>query len=397
MPDYEAWMKLFSIPRPNGSAAERRTERAITRRLTALGIPYEIHTFHSYPYIWQCIGLWLIVSRTALVMAVWLGWGWAALLIALLCLPGGIADVAFHFPLISWPGNQPAHNILLHFSPPRPEQEIILSAHYDTKTEWLDHRQRMFFVKNLPLGILLTVLLGVLGATQATLPDNQLSLNEVIAWSSYLLGIPLLFLAWGLGLHFILGALRKPSQGAVDDGAACAILLGLAEHYHHNPSALHRTRLTVALFSGEEINMQGSRAYVQSRNWSLPTAALNLEVMAQNGAYVIWERDGTVFKLRPNSPTVIEAVSSAVRQVTGETPLLVGPVTSDGGSFSSVGIPAATLGTYDQKLRDRGFHCASDHLGRVVMSRLPEATRIAIRFVEMLDTREFAFPEPTSR
>jgi hypothetical protein len=136
----------------------------------------------------------------------------------------------------------------------------------------------MFFVKNLPLGILLSVLLGILGAMQATLPDNQPSLNEVIAWSSYLLGIPLLFLAWGLGLHFILGALRKPSQGAVDDGAACAILLGLAEHYHHNPSALQRTRLTVALFSGEEINMQGSRAYVQSRNWPLPTAA-QLETM----------------------------------------------------------------------------------------------------------------------
>jgi hypothetical protein len=98
MPDYEAWMKLFSIPRPNGSAAERRTERAITRRLTALGIPYEIHSFRSYPHIWQCIGLWLIVSRTALVMAVWIGWGWAALLIALLSLPGGSQTWLSIFP-----------------------------------------------------------------------------------------------------------------------------------------------------------------------------------------------------------------------------------------------------------------------------------------------------------
>jgi hypothetical protein len=80
-------------------------------------------------------------------------------------------------------------------------------------------------------------------------------------------------------------------------------------------------------------------------------------------------------------------------------------LTPDSGFAIHMGIVAlvavililATLGTYDLKLRDRGFHCASDHLGRVVMSRLPEAVRIAIRFVEMLDTREFAFPEPTSR
>ncbi len=397
MPDYEAWMKIFSIPRPNGSAAERRTKRAITRQLTALGIPYEIHTFRSYPYIWQCIGLWLIVSRTLLVIVLWLGWGWLALLIALLSLPGGIADVAFHFPLVSWPGSRPAHNILIHFAPPAPEQEIILSAHYDTKTEWLDHRQRMFFVRNLPLGILLTVLLGMLGVAQESLPSSQSPLNEILTWSGYLLGAVLLFLAWGMGLHFILGALRKPSQGAVDNGAACAILLGLAEHYHHNPSALQRTRLTLALFSGEEINMQGSRAYVQSRSWPLPAVALNLEAMAQNGPYVIWEQDGTVFRLLPNSPAVIEAISTAVRQTTGESPLLVGPVTCDGGSFLNVGVPAATLGTRDRQLGDRGFHCARDHLGRVAMSRLPETVRVVIRFVEMFDSGERAFPEPTSR
>lgn len=117
----------------------------------------------------------------------------------------------------------------------------------------------------------------------------------------------------------------------------------------------------------------------------------------KNGAYVIWEQDGTVFRLLPNSPAVTEAVSIAVRQTIGESPLLVGPVTCDGGSFTSAGIPATTLGTRDLQLGDRGFHSISDHLGRVVMSRLSEAARIVIRFVEMLDKKEIPFPEPTSR
>ena len=45
-----------------------------------------------------------------------------------------------------------AENLVIKFSPPEPKRELILSAHYDSKTELLDHHQRMFFLKNLRLG-----------------------------------------------------------------------------------------------------------------------------------------------------------------------------------------------------------------------------------------------------
>ncbi|MEW5870341.1 MAG: M28 family peptidase [Chloroflexota bacterium] len=384
--DYHELMRIFSVPRLNGSRAEAATRRAVLDWLIQRNIPYRLQSFRLYPYFFIAIGAWIIVSRSLLALAIWLRWGWLALPIALLGLLGGLLDVALDIPLVSWPFATQGHNILLEFGPPDPKQELVISAHYDSKTELLDHRQRLFFVKNLPLGILLTALLGLLGAADGWL----LSLGSTWATWTYAIGIllslPLLFLAWGLGLNLSLGPMRPvPSQGAVDNGAACAILLGLAQRLADGEITLQNTRLTLALFTGEEVNMQGSRAYALHRAWPIPALALNLEVMAQSGPYVYWEQDGTAFKLVPTAPNVNQKVVQAVRDVTGVDPQPAGPVSSDGYSFLRAGIPTAVLGTYDTDLQDRGFHLPSDNLDRLVISRLPEGVEILTQFIASLD------------
>jgi Zn-dependent M28 family amino/carboxypeptidase len=193
----------------------------------------------------------------------------------------------------------------------------------------------------------------------------------------------LLFLAWGLGLNLTLGRFVRPSQGAVDNGAACAAMLGLAERLAREPGLLRRTRVTLALFAGEEVNMQGSRAYVRDRAWPVPAAAVNLEILAQDGDYVFWEQDGSVFKLTPTAPEVNALVTAAVTQATGQAPCPAGPVNSDCGSFLAAGIPATTLGTRDRRLGFGGLHGPADNLGRIVMARLPEAVEILAGLVAL--------------
>jgi hypothetical protein len=406
-------LQLLSTPRPAGSKAAAQVYWQLKDWLEARGIAPREQTFRLYPWFWQGIGLWLIASRTLLVLAIWQGWGWWTLPIALIGLLGGLVDVAMDIPLASWFGASTGRNLLIEFDAPAPRRELILSAHYDTKTELLDHRQRMFFVRNLPVGIILTILLGIIGPLQAAAAVEAPRLAAALDWAGIALGLPLLVLAWGLGLNLALGRLRRtPSQGAVDNGAACAILLRLAEHYQRHPEALQHTRLILALFDGEEVNMQGSRAYVRSlqpltainqaaieqelalpavqyTQWEdgLPKLALNLEVMAQDGEYVIWEQDGISLKLWPNAPEVIQAVCTAVEAETGQTPYFAGPINSDGGSFVRAGIPAATLGTYDLKLRDRGFHQPSDNLERLVPERIPVGVRLLIRLIEGYEKR----------
>lgn len=381
MVDYRELMGILSVPRPNGSAAERETEAALRAWLSRHNIPHEVHSFLLYPYFFECVGVWLILSRTLLAFAIWERWGWVTLPIALLGLTGGTLDVALNLPLVTWPGARRRDNIVIPFEPEGPRKEILLCAHYDSKTELLDHHQRMFFFKQLKFGIVLTLLLGVWGVAQQGFATTVWS--ESIFWMGVALTLPMLLLAWGLGLHLSLGRFVKPSQGAVDNGAACAILLGLAERLSSG-NILTDEKVTLVLFTGEEVNMQGSRAYVRSRAGNLPAAVLNLEVMAQDGDFVYWEQDGNAFRLTPTAGWLNQAAAAAVEQVTGQPARPAGPMNSDGSSFLFAGIPAATIGTFDTRLGQTGFHRPTDRLERVVLERLPLTVEVLETFLRRI-------------
>jgi hypothetical protein len=241
MVDYQELMEILSIPRPNASVAEAKTRLALQQWLDRQGIPYLVHTFRIYPYFFECIGIWLMLSRTVLAVAVWYRWGWWSLPIALLGALGGTLDYAQNTPLVTWPGGRLGKNIIIQFGPDQPLREIIFSAHYDTKTELLDHMTRMFFLKRLLFGIVLTLLLGFFGPFENWLMSTPTISSEFIN-AIHLLGmiliISMLFLAWGFGLHLVVGRILEPSQGAVDNGAACAILLGFAHRLVQDESII---------------------------------------------------------------------------------------------------------------------------------------------------------------
>ena len=54
---------------------------------------------------------------------------------------------------------------------------------------------------------------------------------------------------------------RERSPGALDDGAACAVLARLAETLAAMP-ALERTHVDIVWFAAEEVGVQGSREFV---------------------------------------------------------------------------------------------------------------------------------------
>ncbi len=377
--DYTKLMQILSRPRPSGSAGERKTIGDLQGWLTERRLPFRIQAFTLYPYFLICVGLWMLCAHTLLAVSVWLRWGWVSSLIAVLGILGGLLDTAFDIPIVTWPGKTTGQNILIEFEAPDPRRELVISAHYDSKTELFDHRIRYFFVRNLPVGIALAIMLGILSPLVNYLPVPWIAPTYIL---SVALTIPLLFLVWGLGLNLSLGRLRRnPSQGAVDNGAACAILLGLAQHIADGNIPLEGTRLTLALFGGEEVNMQGSRAYTLGRKWTLPSAALNLEIMAQDGEYVFWEQDGMSLKLFRTDLRLNLAISEAVEKVTGNPARPAGPINSDGYSFMRARVPVATLGTYDCELRESGLHLPSDNLSRVKMTKLVEGVEILAQFI----------------
>ncbi len=399
MIDYTELIRILSTPRPNGSQAERDTAQALKHWLEIHGIPYQSQTFRLYPYFFESIGVWLIASRLLLALAIWLRWGWPAAVIALVGLAGGTLDSAIHLPLVSWPGARRGENVLIEFSPPHPKQELILSAHYDSKTELLDHRQRMFFLVNIPTGLVLTALLGLLGPLDRSLWLQGSPWSSLVHLLGVVLSLVLLVLAGGYGINLTAGRFIPPSRGTIDNGAACAILLGLAERLKSAPPAvwdsIQNTRLTLALFTGEEVDRQGSaacaRQFTRGTNGErrLPAAVLNLEAMAQDGVYVIWEKDGTVFGLAPTDEKMNRALSTAVEAATGSKPVPGGPVLSDAAPFLKAGLPVAVLGTYHTHWKDTGFHRPSDNPDRLTLARLDEGVDILEHFIHSVDQDQF--------
>jgi hypothetical protein len=411
MDELDELLRLFSTPRPNGSVAIQQTSRAVQTWLHARHIPFQLQPYTQYPYFFEASGVWMILTRTLLAVSAWLGWAWWTPILALAGLLGGTLDSALHLPLVTWPGKRLGENILIDLDLTRSNEpalppggtkapELIFTAHYDSKTELLDHRQRMFFLLNIPTGILLTILVGAAGALQAAWRLNPPAWGTWVYWAGALLSLPLAMLALGYGLDLSLGRLVKPSPGAVDDGAACVILLKLAERLWQGPKNMDGSEgdlpeqpnkppinphITIVLFSGEEIDRQGSRAFVRSRMRTGGEAVLNLEAMAQDGNYVTWQRDGSVYRLRPTDKRLDNAIRQAVERITGEAPVGGGPVLSDAASFIERGLPAAVLGTYDRRWKDAGFHRPSDNLERVMVDRIDEGVNILLQFMRELE------------
>ncbi len=196
--DFTELMQILSRPRPSGSTAERAVVRALQAWLAAHGVPFRLQSFPLYPYFLVCVGLWMLCAHTLLAVSIWLRWGWASSLIAVLGILGGLVDTAFDIPLVTWPGKTNGQNILIEFESAHPNRELVISAHYDSKTELFDHQVRYFFIRNLPVGIGLAIFLGILSPLEKYLPSFWIG---PVYFLSVLLTIPLLFLVWGLGLN----------------------------------------------------------------------------------------------------------------------------------------------------------------------------------------------------
>jgi hypothetical protein len=372
MADFAELMRLFSVPRPSGSAAERHTRAALLAWLSTRGIAHQTQRFRLYPLSNELIGLWLIVCATALVLAATLRWPWPALALVATAIMLVIANVVLGVPLVVWPIATTGENVLITIEPRAAIREFVIATHYDSKTELFDHPIQGALFRRLPLCIALAAIVLLLGALdRALLPAGSLWSDAVLV-ASVALALPAAVIVGAVGLNLLPGRLLTQSQGAVDNGAACAIVLGLAERLAHSSEPLCQTRVTLALFGGEEVSMQGSRAYVRSRHWTLPTLAVNLELMGQRGRYVIWQREGNVLTSAPTDAALSALVATVVAAHSGREPLAAGTINSDGYSFVRAGIPCCVLGSYDPAQAGGGLHRPTDKITRVAIERLAE-------------------------
>lgn len=380
-------MQILSVPRLNGSEALKQTRQALSDWLVEHEINHTIHRFRLYPYFIEIGGIWLVVTQILLAVSIWFRWGWVALIVAFASLVVVILET-MGIPLVSRLLSDTGENIVIELEPQAlSEQEIILSAHYDSKTELFNDQQRIFFMGKLPLAMGLTLLLGTLGIVNELLQNSTSKGTEILYIVSIALTVPLLALFIPLGVNFVFGRFASPSQGAIDNGASCAILLDIADQINKGVITLKQTKISVVLFCGEEVVVQGSRAFVSSRTFPLPTAALNLELMGQNGDYVIWEKIGSPIQSYQSDSSLNVLLTEIVNHH-AETRLKLhdGPAGSDSLPFLTAGIPATSLASLDGELGFSGLHSPQDNLERIAYEKLPNSIALVENLLYKLDS-----------
>lgn len=361
---------------------------AVRAWLEGEGIPVQSHQFTLHPYSMELLGLWTILTGILLPVAALGRWGWGGLVVALLTLAVPLLEVRFLRPTITALIQQPTENLVVSLRVPHPEREVILCAHLDSKTELLDHVQRAALLRLSLPAMGLVLVFGVLTAVEGMLPAGTAAV--IVRWLAFLVALPGTAYGLAVGVNLFGGRFRRrPSTGAVDNGAAVTVLLALARRLHRGDLCLDHTSVTLLLTVGEEAQMQGALAYVRDRkDWPLPACAINLEVLGQNGGYLLWEQDGTAMLRLPADPALNRALEQAVEAVAGERPVQVPVISSDGFAFLRQGLPAATLGSFDLDLGGRGLHSALDDPSRVDPERLAEAVAVLSHLLASMDAGE---------
>jgi hypothetical protein len=383
-------LPILSTPRPNGSRALAGAVEGMQRWLEAEGVAVTSHHFVLRPYFMELLGLWLAGAGLLLPVAALGSWGWVGLALALLEVAVPLLEVRFLRPVVTALVRQTARNLVVRFPVPQPQREVILCAHIDSKTEWLDHarRERLLRLGRPAMGLALVAGAGMVA--ERLLPTGAARLT--VHWLALLAALPVAVYGLGMGANLVGGRFsRQPSSGAVDNGAAVAVLLDLARKLHHGHLSLDHTTVTILFTVGEEAQMQGALAYVRRTYGSggedgpLPTCAINLEVLGQDGRYLLWEQDGTAMRRLPADAALNGSLARAVEAVTGQPPVRAPTINSDAFAFLRRGIPAATLGSLDTQLGGRGFHSSLDAPGRVDPDRLAETTRVLVHLLTEMD------------
>ena len=355
--------RLTEQPRENGTAAIHETAAWLAETLQGLGLDVTTVAYTAHPYRLRLAGLLALLGGALYAWCLRGRRPLAALAIAVVLPAVLLLELDRYVPIVSWLGATPQHHVVARLPAQQATQRLIFAAHYDTKTDLLDHVQRAPIEL---VGLPVTVLMIGAAAWAARGRFRQGPLPRVARLASWV--APL----YGIGLFASLSAgmfVPARSPGALDDGAACAVLVRLAERLHA-AGPLPRTEVEIALLSGEEIGVHGSWEYARQRFAAppdLPTSVVNLEFIGAVPDLAVFGAEKFSLRSFPPDPTLVGLLDAAHR-AQRHAPLHVtwyGAAT-DARSFLAHGVPAATLvGDLPGHALARGMHGATDSPDRV--------------------------------
>ena len=387
------WAELLSGlaegPRENGTAELGVAASFITQHLETAGTEPQVQSFTAYPYDPIALGMGVFLLCCVYACALLSSRMKLAVVVALLLLGLPVGYLDWQLPLT--PGLSIEEDNILAVIPARsPDQRVILAAHYDTKTELTDHVIRLpVQLAGAALGIF--ALLIPLAWSQPLGRRWLRPTSRVFAIVTVIYGVLFLTL-------FVGGSFRtERSSGALDNGAACAVLLRAATALAQGP-VLERTEVVFVFLAAEEVGAQGSWSFVRDHLPNLPslnTYVINFDPIGASEQLTVVHREAGILRGFQPAPAVVALLDSVHRQQTGW------PIghTSGGGltdafPFLASGIPAATvISAVPPFVLPRGMHTPADTRNRIDLKSMDTTLDFVLRLVHFVDSRPV---DPTS-
>lgn len=364
--DWEALLApLTTGPRENGSEELLHTARWLAEHLESAGWEVTQHWYTAYPYEQRALGLLLLVGGLSYAACMFRQrYGWAALIAIVLPLIV-VAQIDLRVPL-TWfaPFSQP--NVVARWPRPDARETLVFSAHFDTKTDLFDHVTRApILVFSLPAALLMCVVAaGSFVAHQAgSLSVGRRALARILGWGGAVYSL-LLAATFSGGMF-----LGRRSPGALDDGAACAVLLRLAHVLAQAPP--NSVEVNLVFFSGEEVAAQGAdallRAWKPSQGQGRPVKVINLDPWGASKDFRVLAAERGVLRGGSPSADVVALLDAAHREV-GAGPIEIAQLMglTDAWMWLRHGYPAATVFTSAPPFTlPRGLHSHEDNAARI--------------------------------
>lgn len=367
-------LNKIAIPRPNGSKAADSTANFIADYCTQAGLTTTEEPFLLRTAMQPLVGLFILLCALAFIFFLWKRRPVWALLFALLAPAIYLAEFELNLPTVSLLSAAKGRTIVAEAGPRDAEQEIILAAHYDSKTDLFDHNARKFFYNfgAVSLGLMLLTAIASMALRRPLETSNTIRFILLVPAMISILGVTGLALALGGGF------LRSDkSPGARDDGTAVAVLLALADDLANEPELSENWRVKLIFFGGEEVNMQGSAAYVNQHRQELHganTRLINLECLAGPGPLRYHSGSGTFLRQYPSDPHLISLVTQVAEEVRQPSEP-AGFMYDDSAAFLKADIPAVSL-SHSLPGHPDSYHNGSDSIDKVMPGKMEETVSL---------------------
>lgn len=377
--DLMGLLQRIAVPRAGGSDALARVGSLISDFCSNAGLRVTEETYMLRDYMQGVVGISLAVLAVSALIFLARRKYWIVMVLALLIPAVYLLEFEANVPTASLLTASAGRNIIAEIGPASASRELIVSSHYDSKTELFDHRHRSPIYNGAVFSMVLLLAVAVWGLFGGRTASQALWRTWLCLSFVSVVGLTLLALSFGGGWMA-----KAKSPGARDNGTSVAVMLGLAEELGKNPGALKDTRVKLIFFSGEETNMQGSAAYVKSHEFPAGrTAVLNLETLAGPGPLRVHSASGTFLSKKPTDAAMVRRVKDAAGQI-GIPVVPAGAIFDDSGRFLQAGIPAVTI-SHSEPDMPSSYHNTGDSIDKVVPGKMEETVRFLKLFIERYD------------